>query len=126
MQTILVIDDDEQIRSYLQVFLEREGYGVRQARDGMEGLESYRKQPADLLVCDLFMERTEGLQTIRQLLKEFPRARIIAMSGGSTRAPGDFLSVAKRLGAVAALAKPLERLLLLRTVQGALDVGSNG
>ena len=121
MTTILVIDDDEQIHSYLLKVLEEEGYGVRHARNGVEGIRAYQKEPADLVFCDLFMDRKEGLETIRQLLQEFPQAKIIAMSGRSTLFPGDFLYLAGKFGAVATLNKPLEREFLLQTVHDVLN-----
>jgi CheY-like chemotaxis protein len=121
MRTILVIDDDEQIHGYLQVLLEKAGYEVRHASNGMEGLQSYRAQPTDLVICDIFMDQKEGLETVRELRQEYPQAKVISMSGGSRKASLDFLLLAKKFGAVATLDKPLDRVLLLQTVQQVLD-----
>jgi CheY-like chemotaxis protein len=117
MTTILLIDDDEQIQDFLQMVLEQEGYAVLRADNGAMGVRKYRQRPTDLVLCDIFMDQQDGLETIRQLRKEFPQAKIIAMSGGSTRAPGDFLSYAEKFGAVATLQKPLDRKSLLQVIQ---------
>jgi DNA-binding NtrC family response regulator len=117
MATILVIDDDEQLQEYLRTLLEQEGHCVRQARDGEKGVRKYRDGSVDLVLCDIFMDRQEGLATIRQLIGEFPDVKIVAMSGGSNLFRGGFLYEAGQFGAAAALHKPLERELLLDTVK---------
>jgi len=63
----------------------------------------------------------EGLETIRELTREFPGVRINAISGGNPRIPGwDLLRMAKALGAVDALPKPLARGALIATVKAVL------
>jgi CheY-like chemotaxis protein len=119
--TILVIDDDEQIRDLLRTMLEGEGYAVVWADNGAKGVREYRQRPTDLVLCDIFMDRQEGLETIRQLHEEFPQAKIIAISGGSPTVIGDFLYYAKKLGAVATLQKPLEQKSLLQIVRKVLQ-----
>jgi len=121
MATILVIEDDEQVQRYLRYTLEKEGYVVRLACNGEEGIRTYQQEAADLVFCDLFMDQKEGLETIRELLLQFPHARIIAFSGGSSLVPGDYLGHAATFGAVATLSKPLERELLLQTVKDVLS-----
>ncbi len=118
--TILVIDDDEQFQNYLRRVLEEEGYVVRQARNGLAGIRAYEKEPADLVICDIFMDLHDGLETIQQLLQKFPHAKIIAVSGGSTRIPGDYLHHAGKFGAVATLSKPLDLAFLLQTMKDLL------
>jgi DNA-binding NtrC family response regulator len=121
MSTILVIDDDKNVRDLLRIMLEGEGYAVVLADNGKSGVRVYLQRPTDLVICDLFMDEQEGLATIRQIREKSPQAKIIAISGGSTLAPGDFLSIASLLGAVAALMKPLDRVSLLQTVRKALQ-----
>jgi two-component system, chemotaxis family, chemotaxis protein CheY len=121
MTTILVIEDDEQIQDYLRTVLEKEGYAVLRADNGAKGVREYRQRQTDLVLCDIFMDRQEGLETIRQLREEFPQAKIIAMSGGSTVVPAGFLRHAVKFGAVATLQKPLERDSLLRIIRKVLQ-----
>ena len=89
---------------------------------GNMGLREYRREPTDLVLCDIFMVRQEGLETIRQLRSLDPQAKIIAMSGGGSEG---FLPLAE-LGALACLPKPLERGLLMRTIQEVLSDGGGG
>ena len=106
MHRILLVDDDESFRKMLHVTLERDGYDVVDARDGNEALRQFRLQPPDLVVTDLIMPDKEGLETIIELRASQPGIKIIAMSGGSRHSPGDYLKVARQLGAARILAKP--------------------
>jgi len=77
MIDILAIDDDEQILHFLRTTLEPEGYALRIAKNGVEGIRAYQRQPADLVLCDLFMDRKEGLETIREKFTDsIPRRRL--------------------------------------------------
>ena len=126
MPTVLVIDDDAQIHHFIQTVLEPEGFEVRRADDGEQGVREYRREPTGLVLCDIFMVRQEGLETIRQLRNLDPQAKIIAMSGGGSEVPGDFLPLARKLGALACLPKPLERGLLMQTIQVVMNDRGDG
>lgn len=107
--SILVIDDDTQVRTFLREVLEAEGYEVREAGNGKEGVKAYRQRPADLVLCDIFMPEKEGLQTIRELHDEFGKVKVVAMSGGNHHlGKVDFLPLAKKYGATATLHKPFK------------------
>lgn len=122
MKSILVIDDEEQMANMVRTMLEREGYRVVVARNGREGLRSFRLDPNDLVITDIFMPEKEGLETIREFQKEFPSVKIIAMSGGSSRAEGfSALPLAEKLGASYALEKPFSRDDLLTLVRTCLE-----
>ncbi len=117
MNTILVMDDDEQVRNMLCETLKREGYQVLDAADGEEGMKLFRKKGADLIITDLIMPNKEGLETIIELRKEFRDVKIIAISGGGRVEPDEYLSLAESLGAHVTLAKPFEREELLGAVR---------
>jgi len=122
--SVLVIDDDRLFLSLVRRLLEEQGHEVRCAGHGVEGLTAYRQQPADVVLCDLFMPEKEGLETIRELRSEFPDARIIATSGGSTCLGGaDFLGMARMFGAAAVLSKPFDAEALVEAVRSLLPVG---
>ncbi|MEK6632652.1 MAG: response regulator, partial [Nitrospirota bacterium] len=70
MATILIIDDEESIRHLLREVLEKAGHQVLEASNGREGLEIYQKHPADLVIMDLLMPDTDGLETTLQLTRE--------------------------------------------------------
>ena len=120
MDRILVIDDDDQVRSMLTEALGREGYKVTDAPDGNEGMKLFREQGADLIITDLIMPDKEGLVTIMELHRDFPDVKIIAISGGGRMAPGEYLGIAEKFGAHRILAKPFEREELLAAVSDLL------
>ena len=122
MPSILIIDDDPSVRQLLAFMLEHMGHGVEAAADGAEGIRSYRQEPADVVMCDIYMPGKEGIETIMELRREFPRARIVAMSGGGTfsRESSDLVN-AKHLGAVATLQKPFTSDALGKAITQALQ-----
>ena len=75
MARILIIDDEPQIRSMLRLMLERVGYEIAEAPDGIEGIRKYRENPADLIITDLIMPNKDGIGMIIDLKKEFPQGR---------------------------------------------------
>ena len=119
-QRILLTDDDERFRQATLDILHYEGYEVAVACDGTELLRAYREQAADLVLCDLFMPGKDGLEVIGELLKNFPQARIVAMSGGGYNGVLNVLQMARHLGAKDILAKPFGRAKLLEVVSRVL------
>src|SRR5262249_15356741 len=77
---ILVIDDEEPVRTVLRQMLEKEGYNVEEAADGAVGLSLLQDHPIDLIITDLFMPEKEGIETMREVRRSFPQVKIIAMS----------------------------------------------
>ncbi|MFI5246955.1 MAG: response regulator [Nitrospirales bacterium] len=106
MATILVIDDEESIRSLLKDVLQRANHLVLEARDGREGLTLYQQNKVDLVLMDILMPGTDGLEATLQLTREYLDAKVIAMTG----AQGDrnFLDVAKLFGARRVFEKPFD------------------
>jgi CheY-like chemotaxis protein len=102
---ILVIEDNLDLRDYLRVALETQGYDVLTARNGHEALGYLNGHRVDVVLTDLFMPEMDGIETIATLRKTFPDLRVIAMSGR----PGvDYLAVARELGVNKTLRKPFE------------------
>ena len=121
--TILVIDDDEQMRALLRQVMEWAGYEVIEADNGRTGLASQRKHHADLVITDLIMPEQEGLETITTLKKEFPQLKIVAISGGGRIGPEAYLPTAQELGAHRVFSKPFDVRELARTVRELLGDG---
>jgi len=121
-QSILVIDDDENIRLLLRAILEPEGYRVLEASDGDKGVKEYQKNPTDLVITDLIMPGKEGIETIRDLRREFPNVKIIAVSGGGRIGPDSYLKMAKGVGALCTLSKPIDRSGLLDAVKEVMEM----
>lgn len=120
MAQILVIDDDDQVRTLFRMILERAGYQVEEAADGRSGARKFRENPADLIITDIIMPEQEGIQTILELRRDFPDVKIIAISGGGTTPSGTYLDLANRLGARRTFSKPIKRQQLLDAVEQVL------
>src|SRR5438067_13751425 len=65
--TILVVDDEEIMREILETLLSREGYDVRLASSGIEGLEMARALPVDAAIVDIMMPGLDGIATLDEL-----------------------------------------------------------
>jgi len=116
-QTILIVDDDAQIRKLLRIILAREGYTIEEAPDGHAALTAFQRQPADLIITDLIMPRKEGIETIMDLRKLNPAVKIIAISGGGQLDPQTYLSFASGLGAAVTMSKPIDTGKLVASVK---------
>jgi signal transduction histidine kinase/CheY-like chemotaxis protein len=115
--SILVVDDETGIRQLFEQLLAGEGYEVLCATNGAEALEIVRGRHLDLVITDLVMPESEGIETIRAIRIEQPNLKIIAASGVFE---GQFLQAAALLGACATLLKPIGRDQLLSTVRRVL------
>jgi two-component system response regulator (stage 0 sporulation protein F) len=104
MATILVIDDEESIRNLLKEVLERAQHHVLEASDGREGLRLYQQNKVDLVLMDILMPGTDGLEATLQLTREYLDAKVIAMTGA--QGERNFLDVAKLFGARRVFEKP--------------------
>jgi CheY-like chemotaxis protein len=118
MPTILVVDDDDTIRTMLIDILESAGYQVVSASDGQEAIDLYRSTPADLVLTDLVMPNKEGLETIIEFKRLYPGIKIIAMTGVIRP---EILKAAKLLGAKRVLCKPFSLLEILDAVGEVLE-----
>jgi DNA-binding response OmpR family regulator len=118
MPSVLIVDDEEQVRHLIRIGLEESGYEVREARSGQEGLALYREKPADLVIMDIVMPGQDGFDSIRTLRQEFPAARVIAMTGESDMIGIlNYLDVATMLGACRTFQKPFEVANLIEAVR---------
>ncbi len=114
MKHILVVDDEEQIRSLLTQMLEHEGFVVDTADNGAEGLDLVANNSYDLVITDMIMPVKDGLKFIMELVRDYPDMRILAISGGGAIKAERYLTMAGYLGDdIATLEKPftLESLL---------------
>lgn len=120
MNTILIIDDDAQIRAMLREALESMGYTVIESVNGAEGVEMFRAQPADLVICDLVLPEKSGITMIRELVKDFPALKFITMSGFTGSLGFSSLEFTKKMGAQWTLPKPFELAEMVGAVRNAL------
>ena len=126
MGSILIVDDEEDIRHALTMVLEGAGYDVMVASNGNEAVELQREQPVDLIITDIIMPEKDGVSTIKELRQKFPGIRIIAISGGGGVQPVEYvpdaitttayLAAAKEAGADRVFTKPFERKDMIKAV----------
>ncbi len=119
--SILVVDDDETLRTVVCRTLQAAGYHTVEAGDGRQGYDQIRRQPVDLVITDIIMPEVEGLELILRLQCDFPQLPILAISGGGRISPEDYLQSARYCGAARVLSKPFERLDLLAEVAALLN-----
>ena len=67
---ILVVDDESRMRKLVKDFLQREGYSVLEAGDGMEAMDIFYEQKIDLVILDVRMPRMDGWQTCREIRRD--------------------------------------------------------
>jgi DNA-binding response OmpR family regulator len=114
---IMVVDDNEDMRNMLKLCLEGDGFEVAVAPNGQQALDLLDRQPADVVVTDLFMPDRDGIETILELRKRFPQVHIVAMSGWTSSEGSDYLRVAREIGALETLRKPFDPQALSRLLR---------
>ena len=122
MARILIIEDDDQFRAMVRTMLEKAGYNdIEEAANGSIGMKLFRQCPFDLVITDIIMPDKEGIEMITELNRDYPRIKIIAMSGGGRTGPQGYLEMAKYFGASRTLAKPFNHSDLIGAVQELLN-----
>jgi len=120
MTTVLIIDDERPIRSSLRDILEYEDYKVLDIDNGEEALTILSKEKIDLVLCDIKMNKMDGMEVLTAA-KKFTDIPFIMISGHGTI---ETAVEAARKGAFDFLEKPLDLNRLLITVRNALEKGS--
>jgi DNA-binding response OmpR family regulator len=125
MPRILIIDDDPAMCSLLARALERSGHQTFTASDGGDGLRLAAAEPPDLVICDIVMPDTEGIETILALRRARPDVGIIAVSGGGLVSPSTYLALASAAGATRVFEKPFDLSALLSAVDELVGPATN-
>jgi len=119
--TVLVVDDEEMMRSILTRTMESEHYQVYAAGDGLEALALLERElPVDLVIADVSMPRMDGRELVLELSKRYPHLPVVLISGvylgGTPDLPGPVLpkpftpmTLASRVREVLALRPPVRR-----------------
>jgi YesN/AraC family two-component response regulator len=113
MKKILIIDDNVMVRKLIRNIFRNEGYDIEEAENGIEGLEMVKQEPFHLIITDILMPKMEGLELIIHLKRDFPKIKIIAISGGKPY----YLYMAKKLGIEGVFTKPVDPNELLKAVK---------
>lgn len=115
---ILTIDDEENIRNGLADNFELEGYEVKQAASGEEGLKLIAEGGIDLVITDLRMDGISGSEVVKKVTSEYPGIPIIVLTGHGSI---DDATAALKAGAFDFLTKPLDLDHLNKIVKNALQ-----
>ena len=122
MATILIIEDDTDLRNFLTRLLERENHYILNAENGLEAVTILNSVKPDLVITDIIMSEQDGIGTINMLRKEHPEIKIIAISGGGRILGADYLEIARKLGAHYVFSKPFDNKELVVKVKELLIV----
>jgi CheY-like chemotaxis protein len=117
--SVLVIDDDPDVRGFIANSLEEQGYRVREAADGREGLAAMERETPDLVVLDFIMPGLSGADVARKIRAKRPDQPILFVSGYS-----ETEAVKRTAPEAPLLAKPFRADALQKAVRGALAVPS--
>lgn len=108
MTTILIADDDENVRYALVKLLRKAGYEVVEARNGKEATKLLKKSMPQLLITDIVMPEQDGMGLFNKARELNPHLPVLVMSGGGNMIGLDFLAMAQALGANATMSKPFD------------------
>lgn len=109
MGRILIIDDEQDLRSMLRAYMEAHDYQIEEASTGRQGLEAYLSWQPDLVITDIIMPDINGIDLVKRVRQRDRQARIIVISGYQEE-----LATVQRLGVYASLVKPPELKEILR------------
>jgi chemotaxis protein histidine kinase CheA/CheY-like chemotaxis protein len=115
VRRILLIDDSISVRKFVGQMLERAGFAVVTAGDGVEGLRALEETPVHLVITDLEMPRLNGFELIQQLRRQ-PETRDLPIVVLTTRVGAKHLDLARWLGATDYVAKPVDESAFVRLI----------
>jgi CheY-like chemotaxis protein len=121
MAYILVMDDDDSLRSVMVEVLEKLGHSVSAFNTADQGIEAAKRGSFDLVVTDILMPGASGLDAILELRSVLSDVPILAVSGGGDDSSESYLEIADRLGADKTLTKPFAAEEFRNAVAGLLD-----
>ncbi len=118
MPDILIAEDDPVTLSLLETFLTKNGFIVTTTMNGDDAIELATAKTYDLIISDIQMPGSEGIEVISSIIDQEPDTKIIAISSlESTGSYTSFLELAKTVGASATLKKPFDAQTLLDTIE---------
>ncbi|HCV43734.1 MAG TPA: hypothetical protein DGH68_09650 [Bacteroidetes bacterium] len=115
---ILVVDDEDALRTVLSGELVSEGYDVGTASDGDEAIANLQKEKFDLILLDIKMPRMNGFEVLKFVKEKFPKTKVVMLTGFA-----DLKNAieSKKLGAEDFVSKPYDLVDLLTTIERVLS-----
>ena len=115
---ILVVDDEDALRTVLSGELVSEGYEVRTAADGDDAITNIQKDSFDLVLLDIKMPRMNGFEVLKFIKEKFPKTKVVMLTGFA-----DLKNAieSKKLGAEDFVSKPYDLVDLLTTIERVLS-----
>lgn len=126
MAKIVLVDDDDLVREFAQLTLTRAGHTVLPAGSVKEALHILDQGDVDLLITDIFMPESDGLELVRQVRRRQPDLPVLAISGGGRAVGLDYLHAARIFGAGDTLNKPFAPRTLTAKVADMLGAANGG
>ncbi len=119
--SVLIVDDDAELRETLARMLESIAYRTVTVEDAKQAIALIQDQPPDIIITDIYMPAGDGFELLNWLRAQTIAIPVIAISGsGSARARYDPLQMAQQLGAAAVLDKPFRQSVLAETIDRVL------
>ena len=115
---ILVVDDEDALRTVLSGELVSEGYDVRAAADGDDAISNLQKESFDLILLDIKMPRMNGFEVLKFVKEKYPKTKVVMLTGFA-----DLKNAieSKKLGAEDFVSKPYDLVDLLTTIERVLS-----
>jgi DNA-binding response OmpR family regulator len=127
MACVLVVDDEPDIGEVIRRVLERAGFETTVTQNAAAALAAIEVRTPDVIITDIIMPKTNGVDLIKKVRAEHPRVRVIAISGGGSFGPltykpdaistHAFLAAARDAGADEVLTKPFDLSELLAAIR---------
>ena len=121
IKKILLVDDEESIRTMVRMVLGEENYSFDEASNGSEALSIMEEKPFDLIITDVIMPDCDGIELVTTVRKKLPDIKVIVMSGGGRVRADHYLDLAEKLGASRVFEKPFNTAELRETVSELLS-----
>ncbi|MEA1912104.1 MAG: response regulator [Spirochaetota bacterium] len=122
MPTVMIVDDEELIRSMIRKSLIRTGYKVIEADNGDKAMELVKTEDLDLIIADLVMPEKGGLELIMELNNNYPDIKKIAISGKIPVENESISGLVEDFDVKAVFSKPFEIFDLLKVVKSLIPI----
>ena len=116
MARVLVVEDEKLINIMFREALESEGYEMEAAFDGQEAVKRCREKKFDLIIADIMMPRTDGVQMITQLRKEFRNVKVLIVTAISLSG-AHYRETKEKLAGIPIIQKPVTKEVLVSKVR---------